>query len=61
MIIKTVLHRSRLTVLLDMANETTSLLNPLAAAAWLPPDIVPWYEGNRYAYSFLLGASSVHF
>ena len=60
MIISTVLHQSRLADLLDMTNETTSILNPLAAAAWLPPDIVPWYEGNRYAYAFLLGVSNVH-
>ncbi|KAK7687675.1 hypothetical protein QCA50_008890 [Cerrena zonata] len=38
--------------------ESTCLtqLNFFAAAAWLPPDLVPWYEADKYIHAFLFGA-----
>ncbi|KAK7687676.1 hypothetical protein QCA50_008891 [Cerrena zonata] len=32
------------------------LPNPSAAEAWLPPDLAPWYDANKYVYAFVLGA-----
>ncbi|CAL1707958.1 unnamed protein product [Somion occarium] len=33
-----------------------SLPNPLAPAAWLPPDFAPWYAAAQYVFSAVFGA-----